>query len=170
MKSVIFAFVVLFGLCAAPFIGVGKNYDAVIADAARMYGLEAHEYEIVFTDKVIINAAGEEATGLFHEENGVYVIKVHKTFSRPYTIATIFHEFAHAAQKKYNLDTGKYNKEQHAELLAFNTMWQSKYWWNAVHMLGMHSFYLKPPEYRVTYELWGGFITGASIVDFPAKA
>ena len=154
---------------AVPFVSFGKNYDAVCADAAAYFGIDADEYEVHLEKGRVLNAAGEEVNGTFNVEldgqaNGVYIIRAQKSFSRPWTIATIFHEFAHAAQHKYNLDLGTRTREQHAELLAFNTLWRSGYWWNATHMLFIHTLHLKPSDYLAPAALWTAVFTGAKTV------
>ena len=153
-----------------PFFSFGKSYDQVCLDAARMYGINEGDYEIHFSFGKVLNASGESVNGTFNvsldgEAHGVYVIQVQKSeFSRSMTVATIFHEFAHAAQHKYNLDLYGNTVEQDAELLAFNTMWRSGYWWDAVHMLWMHSFHFKPSNYLAAKKLWYTALTGIQTV------
>jgi len=151
-------------IVSVPFISFGKSLEQVCTDAARHFGINEDEYEMHFTRGKVVTAAGEEVNGniVFNEEGrAVYTIRVQKSYSRPFTIAVIFHEFAHAAQHKYRLDYQGYNAEQHAELLSFNTMWRSGYWWNAVHLLYMHSWHAKPKDYLVPRELWNIALTGA---------
>jgi len=162
--------VTLLAIVLSPFISWGKCDHDVIADVARMYGFEPHEYEVVMVSGKVLNASGDEVTGKWeHEDDGVHIITIQKSIFRPITVQTIFHEFAHAAQLKYNLYEpvkDKYQYEQHAELIAFNVMWQTGYWWNAVHSLFMHAFSLKPKEYLATREIWTTAFTGTKSVDF----
>ena len=161
-------------LLTSPFLSFGKSLDEVVIDAAHFFGIEEHEYEIEFISGRVLNAAGEEVSGTINEyecEEGsiVYKIRIQRSILRPLTIATIFHEFAHAAQLKYELLDkydmfGEYNREQHAELYAFNVMWQSGYWWNAVHMLILHTFGGKPSQYRAPATMWNTVLTGANAV------
>ena len=153
----------------APLFSWGKSYDDVIATAAQMFGIEEHEFEINLTRGRVVNAAGENVSGTFRlcvrvtEYNrvyGVYVINVRQTFSRPMTIQTIFHEFAHAAQHKFRLCFGGLHREQHAELLAFNKMWHGGFWWDALHMLGVHGLRLKPSDYLVPRQIMRTMLTG----------
>lgn len=169
-KLFIFSTIILTALFIVPFISFGKDYDAVCADAARMYGIKPEEYEVHFSNGKVLNASGVGVAGTFNvalddDAHGIYVIQVEKAaMSRPMTIATIFHEFAHAAQHKYNLSYDGITVEQDAELLAFNTMWRSGYWWNAVHMLWMHTFHFKPGNYLVPGKLWYTALTGIETV------
>ena len=173
IKALVLVFVLFASVCALPFIVPSTwDYNAVIRDAARLYGINEDEFNVTFINKPILNAAtGEESVGLWHFDidnraNGIHNIQIQKSISRPMAIATIFHEFAHAAQYKYKLQHPNYTTEQHAELMAFNTMWNSKYWWNATHMLTMHTIKLKPAEYRVTNELWNCAMTGTNVMGF----
>jgi len=175
---VVKAFIIIYLLgvvfIVAPFISFGKSYYDVAADAARMFGIYEHEYRVTFYRGRMVNAAGQEVSGTFNlaldgEANLIFNIRVRRGLSRPMTIATIFHEFAHAAQYKFNLvdENGYqngYNREQHAELMAFNMMWQSGYWWNSIHMLTMHTFWAKPSSYRAPSSMWNTFLTGATSV------
>ena len=143
---------------AVPFISFGKEtYNEICADAAQLFGLNEDEYRVEFL-KNVVNASGRPVDSLFNYDDynvkTIYTIQVKKTISRALTIGNIFHEFAHAAQHKYNMDFGGYTREQHAEMLAFNTLWKSTYQWNAVHMLTLHSFRAKPSDYLVTKEVW----------------
>ena len=139
-----------------PMISFGKSLDAVAADAARMYGIEA--YTIEFKDK-LTNSNGSRVNGLYLgfvmvEGQPVHQIRVQNSIFRPTVVATIFHEFAHAAQTQFNLDLGEYNKEQHAEILSFGVMWANGYWWDALHLLTLHTVGGKPADYRAAGELW----------------
>ena len=171
-------FVVLALLCiaiGAPFISFGEGYDTVSTDAAAMFGIDKSEYEFHLQDGKVLNAStGEYVNGTISEsldeESPKYVIRIQKSFSRPWTIANIFHEFAHAAQKKYGLKDPELNPEKHAELLAFNVLWRSKYWFNAWHMIYMHSFFAKPPEYRIPGKLIYTALTGENTAHFDAFA
>ena len=141
-----------------PFIGFGgKSYTAVCADAARMYGLDISDYKITF-QSTVKDVHGESVEGLFQIQNTKQSIIIDENWSRPMVIATIFHEFAHAAQYRYKLDMGKYTIEQHAEILSFYMMWNSSYHWDAVHMITEHLLG-KPPEYRATGDLLKIFFT-----------
>jgi hypothetical protein len=172
MKSIIFSMVLLFCILMSPFVswGWGHGYDRVIADAAEHFGIDlaTDNIRVIFTDKPILSAAGE-ANGLMAPERDDranligYTITVQKSFSRPWVIATIFHEFAHVAQHKYALDPRDYSREQHAEILAFSALWHSPYWWNATHMLIMHSCHFKPKNYIAAGALWNTAATGKSI-------
>lgn len=138
-----------------PFIGFGgPSYDRVAADAAKMYNLDIKNYEVIVAHN-IVNASGEHVLGMYRVSttSGPQSIFIQKSWSRPMVIATIFHEFAHAAQRAHNLDRGGLNDEQHAEVLSFQTMWHSKYAYNAVHLLWLHLF-AKPAEYRATHAIW----------------
>ena len=176
LKCLVIFCILTIVVLVTPFIGFGKCYYAVAADAARMFGIYEHEYRITFYRGRLLNAAGESVSGTFTltrdgaEDTRIFTIRVRRYISRPMTIATIFHEFAHAAQYKFNLIcdrgyfNGRYNREQHAEVLAFNKMWQSGFWWNSIHMLTMHTFWGKPSEYRAPRTLWRTFLTGSSTV------
>jgi len=160
-------FTILF-MAGAPFIGFGKSYDKIIADAARAFGINEGEYEVHFT-KTVVNAKGEEVSGTFNvvldgQANGIYTLHIQKSYSRTFTVGVIYHEFAHAAQHKYYLSPGNYSKEQHAELLAFNALWHSKNWWNAVHMISLHTWHAKPKDYLVPREIWKTTLTGINTV------
>jgi hypothetical protein len=164
----LFLSVLITAVCivAVPFISFGKPIAEVCKDAAVLYGIKADEYQIEFTKKVV-NANGEEVSGTFTVASGekqIYTIRIQKSVSRAVTVATIFHEFAHAAQHKYGLwnEKNDYTHEQHAELLAFNTMWHSGYWWNAVHMLYMHTAHAKPADYLAPEQIWKLAVTGQS--------
>jgi len=144
-----------------PFIGFGKSYEKVSADAAALYGLDINNYQVSF-QKTVRNSKGETVQGLIQYNDEKPVIQVQKCWSRPMVIATIFHEFAHAAQYAYSLDTGKLTREQHAEVLSFSVMWSSKYWWNSLHLLPVHMVG-KPAEYRATNVLFNIMFTGAKV-------
>ena len=170
MKWFVIIFTVMMVLFIAPFISFGKSLDKVCADAARMYGIGEGEYEVHFSSGRVLNAIGQGVSGTFNvkqsdESLDFYSIQVEKdSLSRSMTVATIFHEFAHAAQRKYKLDLEGNTVEQDAELLAFNTMWRSGYWWEAVHMLWVHTFHFKPSEYLVPGKLWYTALTGVETV------
>ena len=159
LKFLIFLCLLVIITFGAPFIGFGKNLNAVCADAARMFGIDENEYRVEFVKKVV-NASGEAVNGTFNisfedSETGEYIIRIQKSpISRTFTVGVIFHEFAHAAQHKYKLKLDGYTREQHAEMLAFNMMWRSGYWWNGVHMLMLHTLNAKPVDYRVSKQLW----------------
>ena len=170
LKFLLFLLIAVVVVMGMPFIGFGKNLDAVCKDAARYFGIDEDEYEVRFVKRVVSATTGENVNGTFNIdfEKGVYSIRVQKSFSRPFTIGVIFHEFAHAAQHKFNMedrgDFGKYTREQHAELLAFKMLWSTGYWWNGLHMLFMHSFRAKPKEYLAAGPIWSNALTGASAV------
>lgn len=145
---IIFAWTV----CFVPFIGFGGSYDKVCADAAAAYGLDANDYDIRFQKK-IKNSYGEPVQGLYRVEKDKEIIIIQNMWSRPMMVATIFHEFAHAAQHAHKLDFGGHSCEQHAEILSFSKMWQSDYKWNGVHLLYLH-LVGKSGEYRATSTLW----------------
>jgi len=169
-------------LLVSPFMNFGKCLDQAVNDAARMFGIAGHEFNVTFYSGRLLNARGQSVSGTitFEREidteneriNTVFNIRIRRYLSTPMTIATIFHEFAHAAQYRFNLvcrETGYcprgYNREQHAELMAFQKMWRSDtYWWNALHMLTMHTFWGKPTEYRAPGSMWRAFFTGANAV------
>jgi len=175
MKSIIFTMVLLFCVLISPFVswGWGKEYDTVISDAANYFGIDLIEdnIQVIFVDKPILSAAGE-ANGLMvplRDDRAAltgYKISVQKSLSRPWVIATIYHEFAHIAQHKYDIRDERYGTEQHAEVLAFDALWHSKYWWNGVHMLAMHSFHFKPKEYIAAGALWNTATTGQHATSF----
>jgi hypothetical protein len=171
IKCILIISTIIVIIVGAPFFSFGKkSYESICADAAKYYGIDEGEY-IIHITKGKISFAAELISGTYnleYDENDrrVYVINIEKSVSRPMTIETIFHEFAHAAQNKYNMDYGNYNREQHAELMAFNAMWRSNYWYNALHMLEMHSFHLKPKEYLCAAPLWKSIATGQKTVNF----
>jgi len=174
IKFLAFLLVFVIVFLGMPFLSFGKSLEAVAADAARYFGIDEDEYEIRFLKKVINAQTGEEVNGTHNivfddNTNPVHSIQVQKSFSRPFSIAVIFHEFAHAAQDKYNMKDsfGKFTREQHAELLAFKMLWRTGYWWNATHMLLMHTFHAKPKEYLVAKQLWTNAVTGVSPVSMP---
>jgi len=177
LKFLLFFMIAVIVFLGMPFIGFGKSLEAVAADAARYFGIGEDEYEIRFLKKVVNAQTGEEVNGthkwdFIKTEDGVkpiHSIEVQKSFSRPFSIATIFHEFAHAAQDKYDMrdSYGDFTREQHAELLAFRMLWRSGYWWNGTHMILMHTFRAKPKEYLVAGHLWNNALTGASPVSMP---
>ena len=145
-----------------PFFGFGKSYEKVSAEAAALYGLDINDYEVSFQKKVR-NSQGESVQGIIaYSGEKKPTIKIQKSWSRPMVIATIFHEFAHAAQYAYDLDMGNYTREQHAEVLSFSVMWSSKYWWNCLHLIPVHMVG-KPKEYRATNDLFSIMFTGAKV-------
>jgi len=158
----------------SPFISFGACNYTVASDAARMFGIEEHEFRITFYSGTLLNTRGEAVSGTFQKQSTstgpMFNIRVRNYLSRPMTIATIFHEFAHAAQYKYNmlcenrLYNNTYNHEQHAELLAFDKLWRSHYRWNALHMPIMHTFGGKPGFYRAPTSMWRSIFTGAPAV------
>jgi hypothetical protein len=152
-------------VCITPFINLkAVNYESICKDAAKIYSIEEDEYVLTFK-KGKISFAKELVSGTLDiDEEEMYEIVIETNYSRPMTIATIFHEFAHAAQDKYNLDLRGYNIEQHAEILAFQTMWRSKYWYNALHVLEMHSFKLMPRDYLCPTPIWKAAISGLEVV------
>jgi len=152
-----------------PFFGFGKSLEAVAADAARLFGISPDEYTLTIERGRVVTAAGESVNGMIWSTmdargNFHFDITIRRSISRPFTIATIFHEFAHAAQSKFNLCYGEFTSEQHAELLAFHMMMRSNYWWNGLHMLMTHSFRTKPSDYLVAGTLWNMAFTGNSPV------
>jgi hypothetical protein len=163
----------------APFISIGNesknNYDKVVRDAAAHFGIE--NYRMNFLKGNFLNAGNNVVQGSIMQEfddnlGRTHVITVHTNLSRPMVIATIFHEFAHAAQIEfaYTMNFGDFHIEQHAEVLAFHAMWTSKYWWHAVHMLSMHSFAMKPNDYRAPKTLWSIAMTGNNPTGFRSQA
>jgi len=168
IKILMFVLIVSSVVIIAPFFTYSKkSYESICKDAAAYYGIEEGEY-ILHISKGKIAFAAEMVQGTMtteeEEERKVYVINIETTPSRPMTIETIFHEFAHAAQTKYALDLKGYNREQHAELLAFSAMWRTKYWYNAVHMFTMHTAKLKPAEYLCGKQIWNTALTGIDTV------
>jgi len=157
----VFAFVALCCI-TVPFVGFGNSFDPVVVDAANAFGIEDHEYEVEFVDN-LKDRHGKKVYGLYTYErrNGelFHIIQIRNTISRPAMVATIFHEFAHAAQIKYGLDFGDLNVEQHAEVLGFSVMRASGYRWDSIHLLPTHMF-AKPTEYRVPDQLWNIALTG----------
>ena len=134
------------------------SYDEICAQAAGFYGITESEYNVAFTSQ-ITSDAGRDLTGLYKGYNIQSGIKVHnieikKSWLRSTVIATIFHEFAHAAQVKYDLDLTDHTREQHAEILSFSIMWENGYRWEALHLLPCHTLRAKPAEYNVSRELW----------------
>ena len=144
------------------------SYEKIAADAANAYGLRSAEYQIEFLSEVK-DGQGKSVQGNYFgydHASGIHRIQVKKQSMRVFTIATIFHEFAHAAQEKYDLKLGKYNREQHAEILCFSTIMSTPYWWEGIHLLSLHTFFAKPTSYRVPQELWQTALTGTSPVMF----
>ena len=135
-----------------PFIGFGGSYETVIADAASAYNLDINDYEVVFKDSEV-NAYGESVQGLYRVKGAKETITIVTSWSRPMVVATIFHEFAHAAQRKYNIDREGLNIEQHAEYLSFTTMWNSAYRYDAIHLLYLHAFGGKSDYYNALPQL-----------------
>jgi len=154
-------------LCAlaafvVPFMGVGGGYHKVCADAAAMYGLDVNDYEIKF-QKTVTTSTGEKVQGIYKIEDNKQTIIVQKSWSRPMMVATIFHEFAHAAQYAHELDMGDLSREQHAEVLSFYQMWSSKkYKWDSFHLLPVHLI-AKSENYRATGQIWHIMTSGATI-------
>ena len=146
-----------------PFIGFGGGYAKVCSDAAFLYDLDINDYKVKY-QKTVRNRDGEKVQGLFRVEKDEATIFIQTGWSRPMVIATIFHEFAHAAQYKHQLDTGKFNIEQHAEILSFYKMWHSGYRWNAIHLLPMHMIG-KSAEYRATGEIARMMFVNANPLD-----
>ena len=150
-------FTLLFAI--VPLISLSsKSYELVAADAARAFGIQEHEYVVEFLPRVT-NAQGRSVQGLYtaiQNPDGTIThhiqIRVHHL--RVMTIGTIFHEFAHAAQVKFNLSSPSFNIEQHAEIMSFSAMRNSGYWWYSLHLLTFHTFFAKPAEYRVPSYLW----------------
>jgi len=145
-----------------PFIGFGGSLNHVAVDAANSFGIQESEYSIEFTDH-LTDKHNNNLYGLYTYErrNGqiFHIIKIRNTVSRPVMVATIFHEFAHAAQIKYRLDIGDLNIEQHAEVLSFSVMRESGYKWDSMHLLPTHMF-AKPKDYRASGQLWNIALTG----------
>ena len=177
VKTLIVCIVILAAFLVAPFFSWGASYDTIVADAALLFGIDEDEYELTFYTGTLLNAADEEVSGTFStiarnvdgETKTIFIIRVRKYTFRPLTISTIFHEFAHAAQYKYDLlddsdKHGEFSREQHAELLAFDTLWRSDHWWNSVHMLYMHMFWGKPADYRAPGVILNTMVTGARAV------
>jgi len=166
MKATCIAIIALIviAICAitVPFIGFGKSNDLVVVDAAAAYGIEQDEYSIQFVNS-LKDKQGNSAYGLYTYERKdgqvFHKIQIRNTISRPMMVATIFHEFAHAAQVKYKLDIGELTVEQHAEVLSFSVMRQSGYTWESIHLLPSHLI-AKPKEYRATSQLWNIAFTG----------
>lgn len=157
------------GISCPFFVATEWNLNKVIADAARYYGLEDGEYSVRFIGSTL-NASSEAETGVQAVTvddvgRGVYTVSIRRSVSRPQTIATIFHEFAHAAQDKYGMDTGE-NAERHAEIMAFDAMTHTKYWWDGTHMLFTHSLKIKPADYRAPRTLWHAFLCGSNVSGF----
>jgi len=147
-----------------PFISFGKSLKSVAVDAAQAYGIEDCEYTIEFVKSFEDDDIGENVYGYhyYEEIDGQmhHTIKIRKASSRPIVIGTIFHEFAHVAQVKYDLDFGNLTNEQHAEILSFSVMRANGYKWDSVHLLPIHMF-AKPSEYRVSNQLWHIALTGS---------
>ena len=94
------------------------SYDEICAKAASVYGIGSDEYVVEFKN-VIETQQGNKYSGLYSGYKTVKGVRVHdiqikNSFFKSTVIATIFHEFAHAAQTKYDLDFGDHTKEQHA--------------------------------------------------------
>jgi len=160
MKILLLSILILLGTFSAavivPFFSWDNTcYNQVAADAAEMFDLDINEFNIVFSRNVV-SASGQPVQGVFRtsKTEEKKTIEINTSWSRPMVISTIFHEFAHAAQYKHELCGGDLNHEQHAEALAFDAMWNSKYWWNAVHMLTLHMAAGKPADYRTPASLW----------------
>ena len=181
--SSIICFVVFATCLIAPFVSWGKTSAEIYLEVAAKFAIDPDMVDISFNNGRVLNASTGEMVGGTSQtvwvmnEHGEFVIdsfiiQVQESIIRPMTVSTIFHEVAHAAQDKHGLwdSSSQYSREQHAELLAFNLMWRSGYWWNAIHMLFMHSFKAKPSEYIVTDQLWSTAFTGARTVDFRAFA
>jgi len=149
-------------LITVPFLSFGKSLDYVVADAATAFGITEDEYSVEFTNN-LTDAHGNSVYGLYtferREGKIFHIIQIRNTFSRPIMVATIFHEFAHAAQTKYNLDFGDLTIEQHAEILSFSVMRDAGYVWDSLHLLPVHLF-AKPQEYRAASQIWNISFTG----------
>lgn len=149
-----------------PFISFGKSMNQVVADAAKAYGIEEHEYTIDFSNN-LKNKQGSKAYGTyiftFRGDQVHHLIDIRKTFLRPIMVASIFHEFAHAAQTKYSLDLDELSIEQHAEVLSFSVMRETGYKWDSLHLLPTHMF-AKTKEYNVSSQLWNIALTGAGVM------
>ena len=145
-----------------PFIGFGgPSFKAVAADAAAAYNLDINDYEINF-QRQVTNSQGQHVQGLYRVADGKEIIFIQTSWSRPMVIATIFHEFAHAAQKKYNPDTAGLTIEQHAEVWSFSKLWHSAYRYDAIHLLSMHIMG-KGAEYRAAGAIWGIAFSGSPL-------
>jgi len=164
-------------LCAlvfitVPFISFGKPLSIVVADAAHANGIDEHEYSIEFSSK-LKDKHGSTAYGTYtyvlRDGQIHHIISVRKTFSRPIMIGTIFHEFAHAAQTKYELALDGLTVEQHAEVLSFSVMRASGYKWDSVHLLPTHMF-AKSKEYNVSSQLWSIALTGTGAMSVNVEA
>jgi hypothetical protein len=160
-KTFCWTLIVGFILCAlllvVPFVSFGKSYELVVADAAAFFGVSEDEYVVTFSDKVI-TSRGESVYGLvtmstLESGDTMHNIQIKKSFSRPIVVASIFHEFAHVAQHKYDMDFGDHSQEQHAEALSFQVMWKNGYWWDALHLLPSHLLHAKSTDYR-TLDVW----------------
>jgi hypothetical protein len=170
MKAVCITIITLcilgISLITVPFIGFGSSLDYVVADAANAFGIEESEYSVEFIDN-LTDRHNNKVYGLhtFERRDGeiFHIIKIRNTFSRPAMVATIFHEFAHAAQVKYRLDFGDLTIEQHAEVLSFSVMRDAGYIWDSLHLLPTHMF-AKPTEYRAVNQLWSIAFTGSRAV------
>jgi len=133
-------------------------YEKVCAAAAESYGISPAEYQVQFV-KDLKDEIGESVQGLYLGCNlidGVKVFKIQISDQPLRVLMTeaIFHEFAHAAQDKYDLSFGKYTREQHAEILSFSVMQKNGYWWESLYLLTAHTFFEKPASYRAPGELW----------------
>jgi len=160
--GIIVSAVIIFVLCAGvPFVYFGKiDYYAVFADACAMYDLDPNDYELEL-EADVVNAEGQDVQGYYRtnysRETESIVIKT--SWSKPMVVATIFHELAHAKQRRYHLDLGDMSLEQHAEMLAFKTMWHTKYKYHALHMLTLHTLHLKNADYLAGGTLWNIALT-----------
>lgn len=153
-----------------PFIDFDKTpYSNVIADAARVYGLNETDYIVEFKDD-LRDRNGNQVYGLYlgygyNGSNRVHKIQIRNVKVRPMMVATIFHEFAHAAQFHYSLDREGYTIEQHAEILSFTMMWENDYRWDALHLMPTHLLG-KSQEYRAIPEIFSVAFGGTKAVSF----
>ena len=166
----------------APFVSFGHSLDTVRMDAAAMFGIPEERYSMTFQSGRVLNAhTGDMVNGTFQRtfielECGTfeshYRMQVQNSIMRPMTVSTIFHEFGHAAVREHGIwrrSESEYTEEQFVEKLAFQMMWNSGYWWNAIHMSFMHSFGGKPREYRAPATIWSTIFTGKNAVKSSAS-
>lgn len=153
-----------------PFISFDSTpYDEIVANAAHIYGFKEGDYLVEFKDELYSNR-GSEVYGLYlgrmlKENKIVHRIQVRNVSIHPMMVATIFHEFAHAAQAEYKLDREGYTLEQHAEILSFTMMWDNDYRWDAMHLLPTHMFG-KSSEYRAVEEVFSIAFGSSRVVSF----
>jgi hypothetical protein len=159
-------------LTLCTFVGTRTPFDVVVADAARLFGLEEDEFEIVFVDDLRtrdgMQVHGMHTSVRVGEDKHIHRIQIRNHPIRVIMTATIFHEFAHAAQIKYDMDFGDYNVEQHAEILSFQTMWNGGYRWDALHLLPLHALGGKNEFYNVRSELFQVVRTGNFVFSNPS--